>query len=134
MKSYDPKKNKRLLRNRYAFHYGSEGFGLVLIEAMSSGKPVIASNVQPIPDIVLDNVTGFLPFPERVTTSMEKVCIEPFIEKIQYLIENRAAKGKMGMEGRKTVEGKYSTDIVMRQIERLYEMLTHQYPSALLPK
>lgn len=114
--------------------YSSEGFGLVLIEAMSSGKPVITSNVQPIPDIVLDNVTGFLPFPERVTTSMERVCIEPFVEKIQYLIENRAAREKMGLEGRKTVEEKYSTDIVMRQIERLYEMITHQYPSASLRK
>ena len=39
--------------------YGGEGFGLVVIEAMSSGKPVIASNVQPIPDIVTDCVTGF---------------------------------------------------------------------------
>ncbi|MBI5308535.1 MAG: glycosyltransferase family 4 protein, partial [Planctomycetes bacterium] len=114
--------------------YGGEGFGLVIIEAMSSGKPVIASNVQPIPDIVLDSVTGFLPFPERVTTYMEKVCIEPFVEKIQYLIENPAAREKMGIEGRKRVEEKYSTDMVMRQIERLYEMLSHQYPPVSVQK
>ena len=103
--------------------YGSEGFGLVVIEAMSSGKPVIASNVQPIPDIVTDCVTGFLPFPERVTTYMEKVCIEPFVEKILYLIENPVARENMGMEGRKRVEEKYSTDVVMKQIERLYEVV-----------
>ncbi len=104
--------------------YGSEGFGLVIIEAMSSGTPVVASNVQPIPDIVKDGVTGFLPFPEKVTTYMEKVYIEPFVEKIQYLIENPVVRENMGMEGRKRVEGKYSTDIVMKQIERLYEVVS----------
>ena len=81
--------------------YGSEGFGLVVIEAMSSGKPVIASNVQPIPDIVTDCVTGFLPFPERVTTYMEKVCIEPFVEKILYLIENPVARRTWAWRGGK---------------------------------
>ena len=106
--------------------YSSEGFGLVIIEAMSSGKPVIAANVQPIQDIVTNNVTGFLPFPEKVVTCMEEVCIEPFVEKILYLIENPAERLKMGMEGRKRVEEKYSTDVVMKQIERLYEVVVHQ--------
>ena len=61
---------------------------------------------------------------------MEKVCIEPFVEKILHLIENPAARENMGMEGRKRVEEKYSTDMVMKQIERLYEVVTHRYPSA----
>lgn len=38
----------------------TEGFGLVLLEAMCAGKPVIASNVSAIPEIVLDEVTGLL--------------------------------------------------------------------------
>ena len=54
---------------------------------------------------------------------MEKVCIEPFVEKILYLIENPVARENMGMEGRKSVEEKYSTDVVMKQIERLYEVV-----------
>lgn len=37
-----------------------EPFGLVLVEAMSSGTPVLASAVGGVPEIVTDNVTGFL--------------------------------------------------------------------------
>jgi len=39
---------------------GPEAFGIVLLEAMASGKPVIASSVGGIPDIVEDNVSGLL--------------------------------------------------------------------------
>jgi L-malate glycosyltransferase len=37
-----------------------EGFGLVAVEAMSAGKPVVASNVQGLAEIVLEDVTGLL--------------------------------------------------------------------------
>ena len=39
---------------------GPESFGIVLLEAMASGKPVIASNVGGIPDIFDDHVSGLL--------------------------------------------------------------------------
>jgi glycosyltransferase involved in cell wall biosynthesis len=38
----------------------SEGFGRVLVEAASWGLPVVASNVDGVPEIVVDGVTGFL--------------------------------------------------------------------------
>jgi len=66
----------------------SEGFRKVLIEAMASGKPVVASNVYPTPEIVIDGKTGFLPFPEKPVLNMEKVDINPFVERVLYLIEN----------------------------------------------
>lgn len=42
-----------------------EGFGLVLLEAMAAAKPVVASYVSAIPEIVNDKVTGILIPPER---------------------------------------------------------------------
>ena len=38
----------------------SEGFGLVVLEAMASSKPVIATNVSAIPEIVLNRENGVL--------------------------------------------------------------------------
>ena len=102
----------------------SEGFGKVLIEAMASGKPVVASKVSPTPDIVLNNITGFLPFPKDTVTVMQKIDLNPFVEKILYLIENPEIRRKMGMEGRRIVEEKYSTGIITKQFEKLYEILS----------
>jgi glycosyltransferase involved in cell wall biosynthesis len=41
-------------------HEQSEGLGVVLLEAMASGVPVIGTNTGGIPDIIEDNVNGFL--------------------------------------------------------------------------
>ena len=43
----------------------SEGFGLVILEAMARARPVIASNVGGIPELVIDGETGALVPPER---------------------------------------------------------------------
>ncbi|HEY0583876.1 MAG TPA: glycosyltransferase, partial [Chloroflexota bacterium] len=37
-----------------------EGFGLVLLEAMAAGRPIVASRVATIPEVVLDGQTGLL--------------------------------------------------------------------------
>ena len=37
-----------------------EGFGLVLLEAMAAGRPIVASRVATIPEVVLDGETGIL--------------------------------------------------------------------------
>ena len=104
--------------------YYGEGFGLVLIEAMAAGKPVVASNVYPSPEIVIDGKSGFLPFPEKPIKNMENVNINPFVEKVKYLIENNEVREKMGLEGRRIAEEKYSTTVVMKQIEELYTKLS----------
>jgi glycosyltransferase involved in cell wall biosynthesis len=40
-----------------------EGFGLVLVEAMAARRPIVASRISAIPEIVVDGETGFLTEP-----------------------------------------------------------------------
>jgi glycosyltransferase involved in cell wall biosynthesis len=52
----------------------TEGLGVVLLEAMTAGCPVIGSNVGGIPDIIIDGETGFL-VPERDPAALAlKIC------------------------------------------------------------
>jgi glycosyltransferase involved in cell wall biosynthesis len=49
----------------FAFATKSEGFGQVLVEAMAAGKPVVASRIPPLTEIVVDGETGLLVEPEN---------------------------------------------------------------------
>lgn len=57
----DNKLNK-LYKSNCIFVFTSlvEGFGLVLLEAMSKGLPVIAYNVNGVKDVIINNVSGYL--------------------------------------------------------------------------
>lgn len=46
----------------------TEGFGIVLLEAMSMGLPVVATNVEAIPELVKDGETGVLVPPRDAST------------------------------------------------------------------
>ena len=69
-----------------------EPFGLVATEAMAMGKPVIASNMGGLPEIVLANETGILVNPGDV-----KALKEAMIK----LIDNKAMRESMGQFGLK---------------------------------
>lgn len=58
----------------------SEGFGLVVLEAMAAGKPVVASNLPAIAEFVDDGVTGFLvdsPTPDALAEAVDALLAEP---------------------------------------------------------
>lgn len=67
-----------------------EAFGLVLIEAMAHGKPVVAARTGGIPEIVVDGETGLLCAPNYE---------EEFSEALLTLIENPALRDAMGQKG-----------------------------------
>ena len=55
----------------------AEGFGLVLIEAMAAGVPVVATNVDGIRDVVRDGVSGLLvpvASPDALAAAISRVC------------------------------------------------------------
>ena len=62
----------------------TEGLGVVLIEAMELGLPVVASNVGGIPDVVVDGVSGILvpeKAPEALANAYKRLAAEPELQK-----------------------------------------------------
>jgi glycosyltransferase involved in cell wall biosynthesis len=60
----------------------AEGFGLVLIEAMAAGIPVVAADVMGIRDVVKDGVTGILvPVgqPQRLADAINRLIADPLL-------------------------------------------------------
>lgn len=57
-----------------------EGFGIVLVEAMASGKPVVANRVGAVPEIVLDGISGILiDDGDKIgmTRAIRELCLNP---------------------------------------------------------
>jgi glycosyltransferase involved in cell wall biosynthesis len=92
----------------------AEGFGLVLLEAMASGRPVVGTNVGGIPYFVQDGFNGLLIPPESPKAISDAV--------IRILSDKELAKS-MGLNGRSLVERDYSWRTMAERTERLYQDL-----------
>ena len=86
-----------------------EGFGLALLEAMLASKPVVATNVSSIPEIVADGETGLLVPPDdapALAAAVIRVLDEP---------------GNYGEEGRARAESEFSVARMTDRTLALYE-------------
>jgi len=90
-----------------------EGFGLVLIEAMASGTPVIASNVDAIPEIVIDENTGLL-FNTNNPEDLSK--------KILRLLKDKNLADILVNNARMYVENKFSINNMISKLEKIYDL------------
>lgn len=90
----------------------AEAFGVVIIEAMASGKPVIARNIIGPRDIITNRHDGFL---FENVDELEKY--------LQLLLSDEVLRKKLGKNARKTVEEKYTFDKIARQYLIVYESL-----------
>lgn len=90
----------------------SEGLPLAALEAMANEKPVIATDVGGIPEVVIDGTSGFL-VPSKTP--------EVLAEKILLLLANRDLSLRLGKEGRVRVEKEFSLKKMIRKYEKLYD-------------
>ncbi|MCK4905794.1 glycosyltransferase [bacterium] len=92
----------------------SEGFGISILEAMAKTKPVVATSVGGIPEIIQNGINGFL-VPPRSAKSLASAIIS--------ILENPQKGVEMGINGRKRVEKYFSIDETVRKTEELYKTL-----------
>jgi len=95
----------------------AEAFGLVLIEAMAAGLPVVSTDCDAVPEIVENGVTGDL-VPARNT--------ERLAEAVAALLADPERMRRYGRAGQNRVETWFHINRTVEQIERLYERLIDQ--------
>lgn len=117
---FDPVKNindKYLDASIMAMTSRTEGFGMVLIEAMAFGLPCIAYDCPCGPRaIIQNNENGLL---------VEDGNIDSFVQKIELLIEDENLRLQMGKNAQGSAE-KYNLDSIMQQWKTLFEEITKQ--------
>ena len=91
-----------------------EGFGLVLLEAMSRRVPVIASRVSAIPEVIVDGESGILIPPRDV---------DALTQAIARLLTDRALRKYMGLLGAARLEEHFSVERMITSTLAVYERL-----------
>ncbi len=91
-----------------------EGLGRSLTEAMFMGKPVVATNVEGVPELVKNNETGFLVEPRNIDSISEAV--------ISLLSDSNTAQ-RLGRNAAKRINSEFQADSMVARIDNLYQEL-----------
>ena len=92
----------------------NEASPVSILEALSTGIPVVASRVGSIPETVLPGETGFL-FPPNDTTA--------YVEAVVHLLQNKSILAELGANGRKQVISQRSLQVMVDGYENLIGQL-----------
>ncbi len=98
----------------FALPTHSEGLGLVLLESLSCGVPVIASNVGGCPEVVEDGRSGIL---------IEPKSIESLSKGIEMMIEDDQFRKIAGKYGRVNVCSKYDENLMTDKLIKIHNEL-----------
>jgi glycosyltransferase involved in cell wall biosynthesis len=101
-----------------------ESFGRVYIEAWAKGKPVIGGRIPSVNDVITDGENGLLVDPGSV----------PQLERaLERLLSDSALAARLGDRGRTTRDQRFTWKQVVARVERVYEGLLAQMPTAARP-
>ena len=92
----------------------NEGTPVTLIEALAAGRPVVATNVGGVSDVVEDGVTGLLVKPGDTHALAERLAL---------LAGDPERRREMGEQGRRRVLERYAVSRLVDDVERLYREL-----------
>jgi len=95
-----------------------EGFGNVSIQAQAAGTPVITSDATGAIDTVINKETGYI---VRVGS------VDSIVEKVLYLIRNKAFKNDMGIKARSRAINDFNSILIWRELDKFYRELLSKY-------
>jgi glycosyltransferase involved in cell wall biosynthesis len=91
-----------------------ESFGLAILESYQAGKPVLASNLGALPELVKEEKTG---------TLFKAGSSEDLAKKIILICQDENKLAEMGGEAEKLVQKKYNKELHWRELKKIYKNL-----------
>ena len=91
-----------------------EPFGMVLIEGMAEGRPIVASSLGAAPEIIEEGVEGYIVHPEDRETMAARIAT---------LVADPELAARMGRKGHAKVQALYDPRVAARAFEQLYRQL-----------
>ncbi|MFQ6107710.1 MAG: glycosyltransferase family 4 protein [Thermoplasmata archaeon] len=91
-----------------------EAFGIAALEGMSSGKPVVVSDIPGVREVITEGEEGLL---------CEPMNPEDLAAKISILLKDDQRRQRMGAKGRQKVEKYFNIERVARKVAEVYEAL-----------
>jgi glycosyltransferase involved in cell wall biosynthesis len=93
---------------------GNEGTPVSAIESLAAGRPVVATRVGGVPDVVRDGEDGYL---------VEPGAVDELADRLARLAGDAELRRRMGEAGRSRVLPRYSVDRLVDDVDRLYRTL-----------
>ena len=93
---------------------GNEGTPVSAIEALAAGRPVVATRVGGLPDVVREGEDGFLVSPGDV---------DELADRLERLAADEELRRRMGEAGRERVLPRYSVERLIDDVDALYRSL-----------
>ena len=101
-----------------------EPLGIVNLEAMACEVPVVSSDVGGIPEVVVDNETGFLVhYDEKNTSQFES----DFAKALTRVVGDKTLATTMGIAGRRRAEVEFGWDRIARETIAVYQQAIENY-------
>ena len=95
----------------------NEGTPVTTIEALAAGRPVVATRVGGVPDVVEDGVDGFLAEPRDA---------DGLAERLERLARDPGLRAQMGAAGRERVLSRYAVSRLLDDVDELYRTLLNE--------
>ncbi|WP_113928344.1 glycosyltransferase [Bacillus sp. P14.5] len=95
-----------------------EGLPISIIEAMSQGLPVVATDVGGVNELIADNKNGYL---------VRRKDSDQLAEKIKNLISDQALRNSMGDESYKRFRDKFTSKVMLDKTFNVYEEIKKYY-------
>ena len=92
----------------------SEGLPMAIVEAMAASKPVVATKVGGLPELIVPDFNGFLVSPGDPSALANKIMV---------LLNDKRLREQFGTRGKEIVENKFSLEKMIENYQNLYEEL-----------